>query len=123
LQFLYQGFTHKGDNRSFNFLGRDELKVESTFSISVNLPLFARNHIGMQEGPGFCLVLLNKACANTPEALLKLHSYDVLEADLMPIINDREERARAKAHRPPPRRLTRKPTPSSQFRSYPQSDK
>jgi hypothetical protein len=118
MQFLYQGFTHKGDNRSFNFSGRDESKVETVFSISVNLPLFARHHIGMQEATGFCLVLLTKACADAPEALERLHSYDVLEADLMPILNDREERARAKAHRAPPRRFVRKPSLSSQFRSF-----
>ncbi len=118
MQFLYQGFTHQGENRSFNFRGRDESKVETTFSISVNLPLFARHHIGMQEAPGFCLVLLTKASAKTPEALERLHRYDVLEADLLPIVNDREERALAKAHRAPPRRFARKPSLSSQFRPF-----
>lgn len=123
MQFLYQGFTHKGDNRLFNFSGRDAAKVESTFAINVNLPLFARYRIGMQEAPAFCLVLLAKALAETPEALQKLRHYDVLEADLMPIVHDREERARAKAHRAPPRRFTRKPSLSSQFRSFTTADK
>lgn len=118
MQFLYQGFTHKGDIRSFNFSGKDESKVVTSFSIRVDLVLFARYNVAMQEAPGFCLRLLNSACAATPEDLEKLHRYDVLEADLQPILHDREERAKAKAHRPPPRRFTRKPSLSSQFRSF-----
>lgn len=116
MNFLYQGFTHKDGNRSFLFQGVDEHKVETRFSIDVNILLFARNKMAIQDGPGFCLNLLTIAGGSTPDALEKLRHYQVVQADLLPILADRERRAMLKAHKPPPRRFVRKPSLSSQFR-------
>jgi hypothetical protein len=117
MRFLYQGFTHKDGARSFIFQGISEQKVETIFSIRVNLLLFARNKMAIQDGPGFCLNLLTSACASTPDALEKLHQYQVLEADLLPILADREKRAMLKAGKGSSHRFVRKPSPGSQFRS------
>jgi hypothetical protein len=116
MRFLYQGFTHDGDTRSFTFQGIDEHKVETLFSIHVNLPLFARNKVSMQDAPSFCLQLLTNACGSAPEALLKLHQYNVLQEDLLPILMDRERRAQLKSSKSAPRRILRKPSQASQIR-------
>jgi hypothetical protein len=116
MHFVYQGFTHEGDTRSFRFQGIDGGKLGTNFSIGVSLPLFARYRVALQDAPEFCLHLLTEACASAPDALLKLQRYQVLEEDLLPIVKDRETRARTKALKPSPRRFGRKPAASSQLR-------
>jgi hypothetical protein len=116
MQFLYQGFTHAGNIRSFNFEGIDERNVHTTFSIQVNLLLLARTKVAMQDAPGFCLHLLTAACASSPASLEKFQHYEVLEEDLLPLVVDRERRAALKALKTPQRRFARKPNQSSQLR-------
>jgi hypothetical protein len=115
MRFLYEGFTHEGDTRSFTFKGINEHKVEALFSIHVNLPLFARNHVSMQDAPGFCLQLLTNACGSPPHSLLALQQYTVLQEDLLPILEDRERRAKLKSLKAAPRRVLRKPSTASQI--------
>lgn len=116
MKFLYQGFTHKGDIRSFTFHGIEQSKVAALFSIEVDLSLFARNHIAIQVGPVFCLQLLTTACAEDSDFISRLHSYRIVEEDLRPLVMDREQRAASKASRPAPRRPARKPPVTSQLR-------
>jgi hypothetical protein len=116
MHFVYQGFTHNGDIRSFSFQGIDDRKLEVTYSIQVNLPLFARHRVAMQDAPSFCLQLLTSASASAPGELEKLQHYQVLEEDLMPLVKDRERRATLKALKSSPRRFIQKPSLSSQFR-------
>lgn len=115
MRFLYQGFTHDGVTRSFSFQGIDDHKVETLFSIHVNLPLFARNRVSMQEAPSFCLHLLTTAYGAEPDTLVKFHQYDVLQEDLLPVLMDRERRAKLKSSKSVPRRVFRKPSQASQF--------
>ncbi|HEX4810523.1 MAG TPA: hypothetical protein VH325_16415 [Bryobacteraceae bacterium] len=116
MHFTYQGFTHAGNIRSFNFEGIDEGNVHTPFLIQVNLLLLARTKVAMQDAPGFCLHLLTTACASTPADLEKFQHYEVLEEDLLPLVMDRERRATLKALKVPQRRFGRKPPQSSQFR-------
>lgn len=116
MRFLYRGFTHDGDIRSFNFQGIDEAKVEMLFSIHVNLPLFALNKVSMQDAPSFCLQLLTDAYGSAPDTLGKYHEYDVLQDDLLPVLQDRERRARLKSLKSAPRRVLRKPSQASHIR-------
>lgn len=116
MQFLYQGFTHVGDTRSFMFRGIDEHKSETFFSIHVSLALFARNKVSVQDAPGFCLQLLTHACGSGPDALHKLHQYTVLQEDLLSVLVERDRRANLKALKAAPRRVFRKPSPASQIR-------
>ena len=119
MQFVYQGFTHDGDNRSFTFQGIQQSKTPITpalYSIQINLPLFAQFHVNMQEAPMFCLQLLTNALGSGPEVLEKFHRYRVVEEDLRPILADREKRAAIKALKPAPRRFIRKPPNTSQLR-------
>lgn len=114
MHFVYQGFTHEGNVRSFNFQGINESNVETSFHIRVNLLLLSQNKVAMQDAPSFCLALLTSAA--TPDALEKLHHYQIVEEDLLPLVLDREKRATMKALKAPPRRFVRKPSLSSQFR-------
>lgn len=116
MHFIYQGFTHQGNVRSFNFQGINESKVETAFQIRVNLLLLSQNKVAMQDAPSFCLNLLTAASVAAPDALEKLQHYQILEADLLPLVMDREKRATMKALKAPPRRFGRKPPLSSQFR-------
>jgi hypothetical protein len=116
MQFVYQGFTHEGDVRSFNFHGMEQSKVAAVFSIKVDLPLFAKCKIAIQVGPVFCLQLLTAACASDSGFVAKLRNYRIVEEDLRPLILDREQRAAVKALKPAPRRPPRKPSSTSQFR-------
>jgi hypothetical protein len=116
MHFLYQGFTHQDGTRSFLFQGVDERKIQTSFSIAISIPLFVRNQMAIQDGPRFCLNLLTSADGSTPDALERLHHYQVVQADLLPIIEDRERRARVKALKGAPRRFMRKPSLTSQFR-------
>lgn len=116
MQFVYEGFTHAGAIRSFNFQGVDSAKISTGFSIEVDLPLLARYRVNMQDGPSFCLQMLTVALAAGPDSLLKLQHYRVVEEDLRPILVDREKRAALKALKSPPRRFVRKPPVTSQLR-------
>lgn len=116
MKFLYQGFTHHGDIRSFTFHGIEQSKIAAIFSIAVDLPLLARNQVAIQVGPTFCLQLLTTACAADPNFVTRLHNYRIVEEDLRPLVVDREQRAASKAFKPPPRRSGRKPPVTSQLR-------
>lgn len=116
MKFLYQGFTHRGDIRSFTFHGIEQSKIAATFSIEVDLPLFAKNQVAIQVGPIFCLQLLTTACAADPDFVARLHNYRIVQEDLRALVMDREQRAASKASKPPPRRPARKPPVTSQLR-------
>lgn len=116
MRFVYEGFTHDGERRSFTFHGIDGDKIETLFLIDVSLALFARNKILIQDAPHFCLQLLTNACEAEPDALLKLHHYTVQQEDFLPILMDRERRAKLKSLKSAPRRLMRKPSQASQIR-------
>jgi hypothetical protein len=115
MKFLYQGFTHQGDIRSFAFHGMEQSKVAATFSLEVDLLLFAKNQVAIQTGPMFCLQLLTAACEADPDFVVRLHSYRIVQEDLRTLVSDREQKA-AKAYRSAPRRLPRKPPINSQLR-------
>ena len=116
MKFLYQGFTHQGDIRSFTFHGMEQSKTTATFCIEVDLLLFAKNQVAIQVGPMFCLQMLTAACEADPDFVARLHSYRIVQEDLRPLVNDREQRAASKACRAAPRRPARKPPVTSQLR-------
>lgn len=116
MKFLYQGFTHHGQIRSFTFHGMEQSKVAAVFSLEVDLVLFAKNQVAIQAGPMFCLQLLTAACETDADFVARLHSYRIVQEDLRELINDREQRAASKACRAAPHRPSRKPTTNSQLR-------
>jgi hypothetical protein len=86
------------------------------YFIRVSLLLFARHRVAMQDAPAFCLHLLTDASASTTiPGLEKFHDYQVVEADLLPLVADRTRREMQKAHKSSSRRLVHKPSVDSQF--------
>jgi hypothetical protein len=122
MNFVYQGFTHKGNIRSFTFQGRDENKFETSFSIHVNLLLLSRYRLAMQDAPAFCLQMLTSAYASSPGKLEQFKQYQLIDEDLLPLVLDREKRATQKALKAPPRRFGRKPPIGSHFRPAPRPE-
>ena len=116
MHFAYEGFTHDGYRRCFLFRGIDESNPASMFSIEVDLSLFAQNHVPVQDGPIFCLQLLNTALLAWPNYLDRFHKYRVIEEDFRPMLIEREKRAAEKALKKSSRKPFRKPSFASNLR-------
>jgi len=86
----------------------EDYSTVSVFCIEVDLPLFVRNRVLVQEGPMFCLQLLMTASLAGPGFLERFRSYRVLETDFRPLLLEREKRAAEKAMKKPPRRPFKK---------------
>jgi hypothetical protein len=113
VNFAYQGFKHDHDRRCFTFRGVEEFHPISVFCIEVDLALLFRNRVPVQDGPMFCLQLLTTAALAGPSFLERLHNYQILEADLRPLLVERERRAAEKALKKTSRRPFRKPSSTS----------
>jgi len=62
LTFLrYIGFEHRGNTRFYLFEYLVPGTQKRTLSVNADVALFARHHVGMQEGPALCLHLLEGA--------------------------------------------------------------
>jgi hypothetical protein len=106
MNFTYQGFTSNGGNRCFTFLStRTEDHPITRYLIEVDLLLLSRLRVSVQDGPIFCLKMLNTACAAGLESLAKLHSYRLVEEDFRQLLLEREKVAAGKSAR----RFQRKP--------------
>ena len=113
MHFAYDGFTHKGDKRSFHFRRVDKPGPAVPFCIDVALRLFSQNQVPVQDGPRFCLQLLETAFAAEPNDLDRFQTYSVVGEDFRPLLMEREKARAAKALKTPPRRPFRKPPPGS----------
>jgi hypothetical protein len=116
MHFSYEGFTHNGSMRCFLFHGVRAPDPVCTFSIEVDLPLFFQNGIPVQEGPMFCLQLLNTALLAGPAILDRFHSYRVVGADLRPLLAEREKHAAEKALKARMRKPVKRPSHMSNLR-------
>lgn len=113
MHFSYEGFTHHGSRRHFLFHGIEEHCPTGVFCIEIDLPLFAQSRISLQEGPLFCLDLLNRACLAGQANLDQYHRYRVVAEDFRPILVERERAAAQKSLRVSMRRPIRRPTQAS----------
>src|SRR5579884_2856720 len=105
MHFAYEGFTQDGDIRCFLFRHLGEHQPISIFAIEIDLRLFMQNGMPVQEGPMFCLQLLNAASVTGPTCLDGFRSYKVVRQDFHSFVMERERVAAEKAAR----KLTRKP--------------
>ena len=116
MQFTYEGFTHNGTRRCFSFRAVEKEIPDRIFLIAVELPLFAKNRVPVQDGPSFCLQLLTRALSAGSGSLDKLLSYQVVNEDFRPLLVERERRAAAEAVKRRARNNYRKPPLASQLR-------
>lgn len=54
----YVGFEHRGSVRAYLFDGLTPGAERRRFAVDADLGLFAKHHVGVQEGPSMCLRLL-----------------------------------------------------------------
>jgi len=54
----YMGFEQKGSVRAYRFERLTPGSDKRTFTVEADMALFARHHVGIQEGPNLCLQLL-----------------------------------------------------------------
>ncbi len=95
------------------FQGIEERNPVSVFRIEVELPLFLKNRVPVQDGPMFCLQLLTTAFLAGRDSLDKLQAYQVVGEDFRPLLVERERRAAEIALKKPHRKPFRKPSFSS----------
>lgn len=98
MNFTYQGFTQNDGMRCFTFwstkTGNNPIGI---FAIEVDLLLLSRIRVRVQEGPMFCLQMLNTASLAGLEFVERLHRYRLVEEDFRPLLLEREKRAAEKA--------------------------
>lgn len=106
MNFTYQGFAHVEGKRRFTFRSaRTEQHPITTYLIEVDLLLLTRLGVSVQDGPMFCLEMLNTASIAGSASLAKLRKYELVQEDFRPLLVEREKVAAEKAAR----RSLRKP--------------
>jgi hypothetical protein len=116
LQFAYEGFKHNGNRRCFLFRPVEKPASENVYSIEVDLSLFSRHRVSVQEGPNFCLQILTRALVEGPLDLERFRSYEVVGTDFQPLIIEREKKDAEKALKVRARKPYQKPPQASNFR-------
>ena len=113
MNFVYEGFTHRGNVRHFRFSGRDGREFVDDFCIEIAFLLFSQNRMSFQEGPQFCLQLLETASTAQPSDLDRFHHYSVVSEDFRPLLVEREKKLAEKNMKAAARRPFRKPSTGS----------
>lgn len=116
MQFAYEGFKHNGNRRCFQFRAVEKPPSEHVYSIEVDLALFSKHRVSVQEGPNFCLQILTRALTVGPIDLEKFRSYEVIGTDFEPLIVEREKKDAEKALKVRARKPYQKPPLASNFR-------
>src|SRR5947209_3758912 len=102
MHFAYEGFQQNGDSRCFQFRapgGRDS----ELFSIDVELRLFLLHRVPVQDGPRFCLQLLETAWTTGPTLVDRFRNYSVKSEDFQGLLTERAKKLAEKTHKPPRR--------------------
>src|SRR4051794_11095998 len=98
MNFTYQGFTHDNGTRCFTFWStRTEDHPITSYLIEVDVMLLSKLSVSLQDGPMFCLEMLNTASASGLDSLAKLHRYRLVEGDFRPFVIQRAKVAAEKA--------------------------
>ncbi len=117
MQFAYEGFTQDANQRRYAFHSVEKSQPGDAYVIQIDLLLFARHQLSIQNGPMFCLRLLQEALMSGPDKLGQFHQYRVVDSDFDAVAAERAVKAAAIASKKPPRRPFRKPSSNSQLSS------
>ncbi len=96
MQFAYDGFTQQDDVRCFQFHHVRDEKAREVFHIEVGLRLFSQHRVLVQDGPRFCLELLNAVSIDKLSDLKQFHNYSVVSKDFIPLLAERARQSAAK---------------------------
>jgi hypothetical protein len=113
VHFIYDGFVQDGNNRCYSFKAVEEHRASAVYNVWVDLKLFTKYQVPLQNGPMFCLHLLQASDRANPESI-----YHAVDSDFAGVLAERAARATALASKKVARRPLRKPQPSSQLNRY-----
>jgi hypothetical protein len=82
--FLYTGFDQPQGIRHYKFSAVAHGQATVDFIVSVDMALFLKYHVGIQEGPGLCLRKLAQAMPDAP-----LMQGQLTEGDVVAYVSDR----------------------------------
>ena len=54
MELRYRGFHQERNRRLYNFDGPGDVQTVVRFVVSVDMSLFLKHHVGIQEGPALC---------------------------------------------------------------------
>jgi hypothetical protein len=105
MEFRYMGFEQTPTRRLYNFDGTTSKGPPVRFVVSVDLDLFLRNRVNIQQGPSLCAQKLKADLDAQHEG-----EHELTNGDLVAYVAARAAAERkAEARKPGPRR--RKPAP------------
>jgi hypothetical protein len=107
-QLLYSGFDQPKNIRHYKFSVTAQGKAVKHFTVSVDMALFLKYHIGIQEAPALCLQKLSRTDLQAPQV-----EHELTDEDLASYVSDRAAAAARNLERrkwPKPRRPV--PAPS-----------
>jgi hypothetical protein len=101
MEFRYMGFEQTPTRRLYQFDGSTSKGTAARFVVSVDLDLFLRNHVNIQEGPSLCAQKLKADLEAQHEG-----EHELTNGDLAAFIAGRAAAAarKAQARKPGPRR-------------------
>ena len=100
-QVRYVGFEQRDSMRTYRFEQLEAGQDASTFAITVDLALFAKHHVGIQDGPALCLHLIAEEMGRSGGPLGAQWNRCLSDADMLAHLASRP----APKERPRPRRF------------------
>jgi cold shock CspA family protein len=106
-RFLYAGFDHPSNMRRYKFSAVARSQPTKLLTVSVDLALFLKHHVGIQEAPAMCLHKLSGSDLQAAQV-----QYELTDGDLAAYVAERAAAAARKIQQrrwPKLRRLTSPP--------------
>jgi len=115
VQIEYRGFTHPLSGiRRYEFHGTELKRQPLVFVLSIEIALFPKHQLSIQDGPAICLQILAKAQSDGEVGRESFQGYTITTLDVEAYAATLKARSAAKSalHK---RRTYAKPQPSSQL--------
>jgi hypothetical protein len=93
-QFLYSGFEQPANIRHYRFSAVARGRPTRLLTVSVDLALFLKHHVGIQEAPALCLRKLSRIDLEAAQA-----GHELTDGDLAAYVADRTALAARKRER------------------------
>ena len=103
VRLRYTGFKQRGNARDYSFEHLATGAEPVQFVVAITMTLFARHHLGIQDGPALCLYLLNNESRLAPAGCEPQLFRSLTDADVQ-IFVDSKAAAEAGSHRNRPGR-------------------
>jgi hypothetical protein len=84
MQFRYMGFDQARNIRSYRFDRIGQGEITRRFVVAVDLTLFLKNHVGVQEGPSLCF---HKLSGDVPPDLILQEMQELTNDDLVAYVS------------------------------------